>query len=309
MILCIGTTPATQRVMVFRKLALDAVNRAAMTLDGAAGKSVNVAKVLKALGEEPVATGFLGGDRGEFVRTLLQERGVATAFVTVAARTRQCVTVIDESTGSITELVEESQPVTAAEYDELLAVLRQRMRGCRAAIMSGTIAPGGGPDLYRVGTRLAHDSGALSVVDAQGAALVQALEDHPGLVKPNRTELTATLEREMADEAAVLAGMTELCERGAQRVIVTAGKEPVLACDGRNFWRIRAPRITAVNPIGSGDSFTAGAVWRLVQGDDLGEACRWGAAAGAANVLTLLAGEVRREDVERLAPEVEVERV
>ena len=57
-ILCIGTTPAVQRVMIFRKLTLDAVNRAATTLDGAAGKSVNVAKVLHALGGRPVAAGF-----------------------------------------------------------------------------------------------------------------------------------------------------------------------------------------------------------------------------------------------------------
>ena len=74
MILCLGTTPAVQRVMVFTKLTLDAVNRAATTLDGAAGKSVNVAKVLKSLGERPVATGFLGGDRGTFVRRCSTKR-------------------------------------------------------------------------------------------------------------------------------------------------------------------------------------------------------------------------------------------
>jgi len=74
MILCIGTTPAAQRVMVFHRLTLDAVNRATTTLDGAAGKSVNVAKVLQALGEHPVAAGFLGGDRGE-----LRPRGPAGA--------------------------------------------------------------------------------------------------------------------------------------------------------------------------------------------------------------------------------------
>ena len=68
-ILCIGTTPAAQRVMIFRKLTPDAVNRAATTLDGVAGKSINVAKILKALGAHPVATGFLGGrTRGFFAR-------------------------------------------------------------------------------------------------------------------------------------------------------------------------------------------------------------------------------------------------
>ena len=64
-----------------------------------------------------------------------------------------------------------------------------------------------------------------------------------------------------------------------------------------------------VNPIGSGDSFTAGLVWRLLRGDDLGEACRWAATAGAANALTAGVGEVERAEVERLAREVEVQRI
>lgn len=307
MILCIGTTPAAQRVMLFHKFALDAVNRAASTLDGAAGKSVNVAKVLKALGEEPVAAGFWGGDRGEFVRGLLEARGIELAFVPTAVRTRQCITVLDESNGDVTEMIEESPAVTAAEWDQLLRLIGQRVRRCRAAVMSGTVAPGGSPDFYRCCVQMAHESRALSVVDAQGPALAHALEACPGLVKPNRMELAATLGRELAGEMATLAAMRELHERGAQRVVVTAGKEPVLAFNGQSFWKIRAPRITAVNPIGSGDAFTAAVVWRLVRGDDLGEACRWGAASGAANALTLMPGEVRPEDVERLSTQVEIE--
>jgi tagatose 6-phosphate kinase len=64
-----------------------------------------------------------------------------------------------------------------------------------------------------------------------------------------------------------------------------------------------------VNPIGSGDAFAAGLLWRLLRGEDLGEACRWAAAAGAANALTLMAGEVHGDDVERLAGQVTVERL
>lgn len=307
MILCIGTTPAAQRVMVFRKLTLDAVNRAVTTLDGAAGKSVNVAKVLKALGERPVATGFLGGDRGEELRTLLAAQGIEMDFVPVATRTRQCITLLDTSAGTQTELVEESQPATAADYEKLMSVIRRRVMGCRAVVMSGTITPGGPADLYCHGTQLAHEAGAISVVDAQGPALVGALEARPGLVKPNRLELAATVKRTLGDEAAVMSAMRELGERGAQRVVVTAGKEPTLAFDGRSFWRVQAPQITAVNPIGSGDAFTAGLLWRLLRGEDLGEACLWAAAAGAANALTLMAGEVRQDDVKQLARQVTVE--
>jgi fructose-1-phosphate kinase PfkB-like protein len=92
-------------------------------------------------------------------------------------------------------------------------------------------------------------------------------------------------------------------------VVVTAGKEPTLAFDGRTIWRVRPPVISVVNPIGSGDSFTAALAWRLAQGEDLGEVCRWGAAAGAANALTLMPGEIDRNEVERLVHEVRIERL
>ena len=308
-ILCLGTTPAAQRVMVFRQLRLEAVNRAVVTLDGAAGKSVNVAKVLKVLGEQPIATGFLGGDRGEFLRAALAGQGIESDFVTVSTRTRQCLTVIDESAGTQTELVEESRPVEPADFGKLMAVIRRHVPECRAVVMSGTIVTGGPVDLYFDCTRLAENAGALSVVDAQGAALVEALKAKPGLVKPNRTELAATVGRELGDDADVMQAMRELCERGAQRVVVTAGKEPTLAFDGKNFWRIVTPQVLVVNPIGSGDAFTAGLVSRLVHGDDLGEACRRGAAAGTANALTLMAGEVNRSELTRLSARVEVQKV
>ena len=104
-----------------------------------------------------------------------------------------------------------------------------------------------------------------------------------------------------------MSAMRELCERGAQRVVITAGKDPALAFDGQSWWKVHAPRIDATNPIGSGDAFTAGLVWRLMRGEDLGEACRWASATGAANALTVQAGEVHRNDVERLVEEVRVE--
>jgi tagatose 6-phosphate kinase len=308
-ILCIGTTPAVQRVMLFRKLTPDAVNRATTTLDGPAGKAINVAKILKILGAQPVATGFLGGLRGEFLRAAMAERGVESHFVTVKAPTRQCVTVIDESAGTHTELVEESRAVGPADLGKFTAVVRRHIASCRAVVMSGTIAPGCPATLYHDFVRLAEDAGTVSIVDAQGAALANALEAKPGLVKPNRLELAATVGRELKSGEDTMRAMRELCERGAQRVVVTAGEEPALAFDGKMFRRIIVPRIRPVNPIGSGDAFTAGVVWRLLRGDDLGEACRWGAAAGAANALTLLPGELNRKDLNRLAKAVQVRRI
>jgi tagatose 6-phosphate kinase len=309
MILCIGTTPAAQRVMVVRSLELDAVNRAKTTLDGFAGKSINVAKVLAALGAQPTAAGFAGGDRGRELLKVMASLGIGLNFVEVAASTRQCISVLDEAAHTVTELVEESASVSSEDYASLLAIIRKRLPGCSAVVMSGSLTPGGPTDFYRVVTSWAGELGVLSVVDAQGPVLLEALAAKPGLVKPNRSELAATVQRPLKTEKQVISAIQEILEGGAGRVVVTAGKSSALACDGQTAWRIHSPEILPLNPIGSGDAFTAGLVWRLTQKDSLGEACRWAAAAGAANALSLMPGDLDKREVERLVKEVKVEQI
>lgn len=309
MILCIGTTPAAQRVMIFPQLVVGEVNRATTTLDGAAGKSLNVAKVLQALGEHPIATGFLGTLLGDQLRQDLLRRGIQVELLPVPAPARLCITVIDHTAGTVTELVEESRSVPPEAYVHLTDKIRSLLPRAQAAIMSGSLTPGGPVDFYRRCTELACAAGALPVVDAQGAPLAEALKARPALVKPNRRELAATLRRELTDERSVGAASRELHERGAGRVVVTAGAEPVLAFDGVKTWKVFSPEIQPLNPIGSGDAFTAALVWRLLKGDDLGEACRWGAAAGAANALSPMPGDLERKDVEHLYTQTRAEQV
>ncbi|HZR20814.1 MAG TPA: hexose kinase [Verrucomicrobiae bacterium] len=309
MILCIGTTPAAQRVMVFGKLELDCVNRAHQTCDGIAGKSINVAKVLTTLGSRAIAAGFLGGDSGAAILKQLRARGITTHFISVAPATRQCLTVIDESGQTVTELVEESRPVAPENYESLETIVQGLLPGCQAVVMSGSLTPGGPVDFYRKITNLANSHRIQSIVDAQGPPLVQALEAGPGLVKPNRQELGATVGHALGTESEVITAMKEVQRRGAARVVVTAGKSPALALDGEDLWRIHPPQVKAVNAIGSGDAFTAGLVWRLLQGESLGQSCRWAAASGAANALNVMPGEVDPKEIERLAAEVVVEKL
>jgi tagatose 6-phosphate kinase len=230
-------------------------------------------------------------------------------FVEVAAPTRQCITVMDEATGAVTELVEESRAVSTDDYQRLLAIVTYRLPGCQAMVMAGTLTPGGPVDFYARVLAGARGHRPITLVDTQGPVLLAALAARPGVVKPNRHELAAATGRTLTDDAAVFSAMRELQARGAQAVIITAGQAPALVSDGQSHWRIAPPVITAVNPIGSGDAFTAALVASLVRGDDLAEACRRAAAAGAANALTLMAGEVDPGEVTRLLGETRAERL
>jgi tagatose 6-phosphate kinase len=296
--------------MVFKKIEVDAVNRAVRTEDGIAGKSINVAKVLAALGQGVAATGFAGGERGRDLVESLVSRGIEAEFITVRAPTRQCISLLDQSAGTVTELVEESKPVTPSDFEALQGVINKRLASCEAVVMSGSLTPDAPADFYQRVTEAANRVGLLTVVDAQGRPLIEALKAGPGLVKPNRRELAATVERDdLRNENELLEAMRQVHRLGARRVVVTAGADATLASDGEEYWRIHSPQIAAINPIGSGDAFTAALVWQLTRKQGLGEACRWGAAAGAANALSAMPGELDRGDVERLAGQVRVEQL
>src|SRR6266566_2991510 len=191
MIICLGTTPAVQRVMVFKKLEIGEVNRAVEVHQGIAGKSVNVAKVLAALNRDVFATGFVGGQRGEYIRAELKRRGIKNNFVTVNNETRLCVTILDQHEGMITELVEESAPVEAVSFANLLKLLAENKQQAKMLLLSGTVPAGGSSSFYRQCIQQMPDVPA--IVDAQAKLLLESLAAHPLIAKPNRKELAAAL--------------------------------------------------------------------------------------------------------------------
>jgi len=309
MILCIGTTPTVQRVMIFNSVEISAVNRAAQTIEDASGKSLNVAKVLRALGQDVVATGFLGGDRGKFVRAAMQKMGVRLEFVEISAQTRMCITVVDRAAGAHTELVEEAAPAEPQAWEALRDTIQSLLRDCRFATMSGTIVQGGPDTFYADCVRMAHQQNVPVLVDATGPVMKHALAARPTVMKVNRGELAASVDMTLDTPEATIRAMHRAMELGAGKVVVTLGGNGAMASDGKCDWRIGAPHVQVNSTIGSGDSFTAGLVKGLLENGNLPEACRLAAACGAANALTAMAGEVHVEDVNRLLPQVSVERI
>jgi tagatose 6-phosphate kinase len=310
MIICLGTTPTVQRTMTFARLAMDDVNRAASVRQFASGKSVNAARVLHTLREPCVATGLLGGDSGRFMRQDLDLDGIGHNFVdTSPLATRLCLTLLDESNGTATELIEEPAPPPTESFDELLTKLEELIATTRARwlVLSGTLAPGAGDDYYAKCVRLASSRDIGTIVDAKGAPLRIALAERPTVIKPNRAELAMALEMSIDSEQSLRDAMRQAVELRAQWVAVTHGTDDTFVSDGSRFWRIPTPKVKAVNPIGSGDSFAAGLAAGLRRGEVMPEACRLAIACASANAMTANAGEVHLRDVEALLPRVVVE--
>ena len=308
MILCLGTTPTMQRTMLFDRVEIDAVNRATEVREYASGKSVNVAKVLRTLGHTAMATGFVGGARGLLLRELLDRAGIGNDFVEVEAATRLCTTVIDGTTGAVTELVQESEPVEAEAWKALGKKLDELLPKAATWVFSGSLAPGAPPDLYTRWLARFRGKNPQVVIDARGEPLREALRQ-PGVVaKCNREEFEDTVGERFADEAALRKAM-EKAAPVAGSLVITLGRDGAIAYETGRFWRVRVPPVKVVSAVGSGDAFAAGlASGRHKKSSiDPGQALALAAACGAANAMTADSGWVRPSDLGEILPKVKVE--
>jgi tagatose 6-phosphate kinase len=299
MILCVGTTPTVQRTMTFDRLEVDEVNRALEVTEYSSGKAINVARVLTQIGEAALAAGFSGGRRGDFLEEDLKGWHIPTISVRTTGQTRLCTTVIDRAANTVTELVEEAPPASPDEWANLLAQIEAHLPQAKCLVFSGTQAKGGPEDLC---DRWAN-RGVPIIVDTRGPALRRALRTPGCIVKVNRGELAAALDRPDADATALLAHAPP-----GGLLVVTMGKAGAIAGDGKNVWRAPAPTVNAVNPIGSGDAFAAGMAAAIARRESVEGQLRLGTACAVANALTPLAGTVVLTDVERIAREIEVTR-
>jgi len=312
-VLCVGTTPTVARTMRFARLTLDAVNRTADVYEYAAGKAVNVARVVKTLGGEPVCLGFAGGLRGRQLRDSLDDAGVRHALVDVAAQTRMSLTVIDDAAGTATELVEEARPVTAADGDRLVAAVGDHIAGDvpGVLVLSGSLAPGLSDDYVARCVRRGRELGVWTLVDVAGEPLRRAIDARPDVVKVNAAELTGVADAMILgnrtgtpDDLVNWATGHALVIRGW--VVVTRGAEPTIATDGRDVLTVPVPRVELVSPIGGGDTFAAGLAVGRTRGLPMAESLRLATAAAAANATTPHAAHVPAELVDALLTQVKV---
>ncbi|MDD2599767.1 MAG: hexose kinase [Kiritimatiellae bacterium] len=298
MILSLGLSPALQRTMVFKQMQLKQVNRVRQVTLSAAGKSLNTARALAALGVECTATGFNGGHSGELVLGFLRTYNVDSALTAMRAETRTCVTLIDESSGTVTELVEEAPQPDAREIASFVQRNVELVKACRMLVISGTLPPWAADDFYRAFTIAAQQAGVPVVIDSHRAALLTVLQDQPLMAKLNLHELELTFNQSVTSEPQLIELMGRLITGGAGSVFLTLGKEGACLLEGASFSKYPAPAILRhCNPIGSGDCATAGIACELAGGGSLQAAARLGVACGSANVESLTPADITRERV------------
>ena len=318
-ILTAGLSPAWQHVLVFDRFRPGEVNHA-RGLHVRSGKVLNAAVAAHRLGGPVLALAPVGGPAAEAMDHDLAARGVPRRWIATAAATRVCMTVLDQSSGEMTELVEPCQALSPAELDAFVAAYAEEAARAEAVLAIGSLPVGVPASTYR---RLVEKTPCPAVLDFRGEGLLGVLDLKPFLVKPNRDELAQTLGQSLPspsgrgaggeglpDDAGLLDGLRELNHRGARWVLVTQGPGPVwLSSIERAYRFYPPPEPKVVNPLGSGDAMAAAISRAIAAGRPIVDAVRYGIAAAQANLRQLLPGRLDPAGVEAAAEQVRVESI
>lgn len=262
------------------------------------GKGINVSRVLTALGVDNRALGFVAGEKGALLERALHKMGVKTDFIRLA----QGETRVNVKISGPTEMEKNGVgvPIPEAALAQLEKQLTDLVAADDVVCLCGSLPPQTPSDTYGRLVRHLQSLGVRRVVvDTSGAALMASLGQHPWLIKPNREELAAAVERDLPTTDSVVTAAEELMALGAQNVLVSMGGDGALLCtaDGRVRYQ-PAPDGTVIGTVGAGDSTVAGFLTEYLRSGDWDAALRYGVVCGSATAFS--EGLATAEDIAKV---------
>ena len=187
------------------------------------GKGVNVARVLKALGQPVIATGLTGGATGTRIVEQLTQLSVLSDFVRTREESRTNTALIDPTTGVQTEINERGPHVSEQEIELFADKLLYLAKGASLCVFAGSLPRGVDVDIYNRLIREVKRLGVVVVVDTDGDPLRRAVRAEPDVISPNVLEAEELVGHEFNDEEDHLFALREMVEQGAREAIMTIG--------------------------------------------------------------------------------------
>ncbi len=305
MIITVCMNPAIDKTVEIDTLLTGGLNRIQRVEYDAGGKGINVSKTIHdSFGGTSIATGFLGGNSGKMIETVLKEKNITCDFVYVDGETRTNMKVFEKS-GTVTELNEPGAIISREKLEVLLQKLDGYAKEDTLFVLSGSIPQGVDKGIYGEITKRVHEKGAKVLLDADGELFQRAASANPDMIKPNRVELEeyAGITHEMSKDE-----LKEMAERflqqGTRSVVVSMGGEGAVFFGKNEVIGCPALKVKAHSTVGAGDAMVAALAYAWEKSLDFEETVRLCMAASAGAVTTIGTKPPSKELVEELKKQV-----
>ena len=284
MIYTVTFNPSLDYIVSVKDFKLGLTNRTDSELMLPGGKGINVSIVLKNLGIDNTALGFVAGFTGEEVVKRLEKFGVKNGFLEIP----EGFTRINVKLKSIdgTEINGQGPSISEEKIEQLMTRLDEMGEG-DVLFLSGSIPASMPDDTYQKIMERLKGKGVLISVDATQELLLKVLPYHPFLIKPNNHELGEIFGVELRTRESVVPYGKKLQEMGAENVLISmAGEGAVLIASDGQVYDAPAPKGILKNGVGAGDSMVAGFMAGWLERKEYRHAFHMGVAAGSASAFS-----------------------
>lgn len=293
MIYTVTFNPSLDYIVTVPDFTLGVVNRTAREIIFPGGKGINVSMVLKNLGFDSRALGFMAGFTGNEIARLLEERGIASDFIHV----REGISRINvKIRGREESEINGQGPAIRKEDIDRLYRQMDGLEDGDVLVLAGSIPDVMPHSMYMDIMEYVRNRDLLVAVDATRDLLVNVLRYHPFLIKPNNHELGEIFDVEIASKQDVVFYAEKLQKQGAKNVLVSmAGDGAVLVAEDGRVFETLPPKGKVVNSVGAGDSMVAGFLAGYLETGDYERAFYMGVCTGSASAFS--EGLANRDDV------------
>ena len=309
MIVTVTMNPAIDKTVDIDQLECGGLNRIKHVELDAGGKGINVSKTICELGGTSIATGFIAGNTGKMIQSVMDEWQIQNDFIVVSGETRTNTKVF-EKTGELTELNEPGPTVGEADIQVLLEKLDGYASEDTLFVLAGSVPSGVEKDIYRKIIERVHQRGAKVLLDADGELFSKALEAGPDMIKPNRVELEQYAKMDyIASEQELVLIAEKLMKKGIGMVAVSMGKRGAIFL--KEDYQVRCPglKVKAHSTVGAGDAMVAGLSYAWDQGLSIEDTVKMCMAVSAGAVTTIGTKPPAKEVVDTLMEQVQIEKL
>ena len=287
-------------------------HRATDTMILPGGKGINVARAAKILGRPVIATGFVGGRKGDQILADLKDEGILSDFVRIDGESRTYTAVVDPATGVVTEINEHGPEIRPEEFERIFDKLDYLAKAADVVVLAGSLPRGLEDDSYARMIQHLRRHHVKIVFYTYGDPLKLGIKAGPDLIFPKLVEAEKVIGNEFNDETDELRAVERMCAMGAGSAVITSRYRCVAhLADGESAhtYVATAPPVDVISPMGWGDALVAGFCVRMLEGDHPDECLRFGLGCGAANLTQYGAGVFSPSEAIELARRVDLQEV
>jgi tagatose 6-phosphate kinase len=251
----------------------------------AGGKGINVSFQLKNLGIPTIASGFLGGEVGRIIKSLIDREKVKNDFIFIKDTTRIGFTVLNEQNLEQTSVFEPGHKVTKIEIQNLIKKIATLSKKSDWLVLSGSVPHRNLTNIYRDLIKKARtmNPNIKIALDSYGDEFVSGLKMKPFLVKQNKNEYEKTFHKQLNDESDYLEALNYFSTTKTSIAVITNNDNPVYFYYDNKYYKAFPPRIKIINPIGSGDCLLAGIIYGFLKNFEPIDIIKFSMAAAVAN--------------------------